>query len=116
VDDDEAANMSSDGSLENDSTSPPSSSSSASNDDSSIPLAVKSRAREGLALGLARKEKERRMAELEGRRWVGWESTSSEEGGGDLKGEEERRGVGSARWIALPLVLAGLGSCIFFGE
>ncbi|KAL7410786.1 peptidase C13 family-domain-containing protein [Mrakia frigida] len=80
--------------------------SSPSDDNGSLPLAGKSRAREGLAMGMARKaereEKKGRLGKEEGRRWVGWEAS-------------EGAGVGWARWIALPLVLVGVGSCVVFG-
>lgn len=80
--------------------------SSPSNDNGSLPLAGKSRAREGLAMGMVRKaereEKKGRLGKEEGRRWVGWEAS-------------EGAGVGWARWIALPLVLVGVGSCVVFG-
>lgn len=70
------------------------------------------RAREGLALGVARKEaEEKRRAKLASeRRWIGWQP-SRHEGAAKVAGS-----VDWSKWVALPLLVGGLGSCFALGR
>ena len=63
------------------------------------------RAREGLALGLAMKEAEesRRATLAKDRRWVGWQPSGEK--------TDATRTIDWAKWVALPLLAGGLGSC-----